>query len=473
MTLCSRLLQGTLLALVLTGTVLAADVLGRDEFAWRATLNVPAGASVARVALPADALLRMQSSKAADVRVFNAAGDAVAYAVLVTVQPALQLPAVHTRTYRALPLYANQPTGPAAKGAVQVRVDGNATSAWVHLESMPQANTGTSAPAALQAALFDTRAEKQSLVALQLQAQLPANTLVHFTAAVSADLQTWTPLHVKGPLFRFEGSDAPVNNTLELPVPVELQGRYLRIAWDGVEGVHLTSLRGTAASTFAPVERLSATLGPGQVEEGKTQTWPLEFATPVAALHLQSLQDNTLLPLRILGRDDVSLPWRTLGHTVVYRLNTGGQIRSNGVVLLSGATTRWLRVETTNGLALPGGGLQASVEFLPVNIAFVATGSAPFTLAVGRARTAPMAVDASLMGSIAPSRLADLPVATAQQVRADVPRAPQAWAAALFPAGTSLRSSLLWAVLVGGVLVLAVVAYSLVRQLGANGKEPQ
>jgi len=58
-------------------------------------------------------------------------------------------------------------------------------------------------------------------------------------------------------------------------------------------------------------------------------------------------------------------------------------------------------------------------------------------------------------------------------VRADVPRAPQAWAAALFPAGTSLRSSLLWAVLVGGVLVLAVVAYSLVRQLGANGKEPQ
>jgi hypothetical protein len=209
------------------------------------------------------------------------------------------------------------------------------------------------------------------------------------------------------------------------------------------------------------------------LEDGKTQTWPLEFATPLAALHLQALQDNTLLPLRILGRDEASQPWRTLGHTVVYRLNTDGQIRSNGVVLLHWVTTRWLRVEATNGLALPSGGLQASVEFNPVNIAFVATGAAPFTLAVGRAHTAPMAVDASLMDSIAPSRLVDLPVATAHQVRADVPGAPQTWAAALLPAGTSLRSGLLWAVLVGGVLVLAVVAYSLVRQLSAKGKEPQ
>jgi len=288
--------------------------------------------------------------------------------------------------------------------------------------------------------------------------------------ASSTDLKTWRPLLVKGPLFKFEGTDAPVNTTLELQSPVELEGHYLRLTWEGQGAVKVASMRGVVSGGTQEEARVKVLLPSGVLDAGKAQTWPLEFATPIAALHLESVQDNTLIPLRIVGRSDASQPWRTLGHTVVYRLNTAGQIRTNGPVLLRGASTRWIRVEATNGLPLPAGGLQATVEFAPVQLAFLATGQAPFTLAVGRADTPAMGVDVSLLASVAPARLQELPVASVQVVRADAPDAPNVWVTQFLPKGMNMRTALLWGVLLLGVVVLGLVAASLLRQLGGKAR---
>jgi hypothetical protein len=66
---------------------------------------------------------------------------------------------------------------------------------------------------------------------------------------------------------------------------------------------------------------------------------------------------------------------------------------------------------------------------------------------------------------VSPAKLAELPAAAVQQLRADSPDAPQLWAAKLLPSGVSLRTAALWLVLVAGVLVLAAVAYGLLRQI--------
>ena len=63
------------------GPAQAADVPQASDFAWRATLSVPPGASMARVDVPVQALLGMRSSAAHDVRVFNAAGAVVPFAI--------------------------------------------------------------------------------------------------------------------------------------------------------------------------------------------------------------------------------------------------------------------------------------------------------------------------------------------------------------------------------------------------------
>ena len=105
-----------------------------DEFAWRGSLALPQGSSLARVELPVEALMRMQSATGSDVRVFNADGAVVPFALLRPMDTASSAPAVQTRSYQAYALYGGEAGAPPVRGAVEVKVgtDGSAGSAWVH-----------------------------------------------------------------------------------------------------------------------------------------------------------------------------------------------------------------------------------------------------------------------------------------------------------------------------------------------------
>ncbi len=467
------LVWGACCAVGLPASLQAADGPQPSEFAWRGSLNVPASASVVRVELPVQALQRMQSSTATDVRIFNAAGGVVPYALLGGVALSQATPVAHTNAYKAFPLFAaNAEAGGAAKkqrGAVSVRVDtgGQAGSAWVRWDDANgAANTSNGADQPLQAVLFDMRKETQAVDALELSLSLPHNALVPIAVAVSSDLKEWTEVPTHGPLFQFDGADAPANSTLELGQPLPLQGRYLRLSWEGQAPVKVQSLTGRIASGPSAQMPLRALLPVGSSDTNNSLTWNLPFATPIVAVHLQAPHNNTLVPVRILGRNEPSLPWRLLTSSVVFRLDGTGQTRGNGSIPLHGASLRALRVESSQGQPLPDGGLQASVEFAPLQVAFVASGSGPFTLAVGRSQTNAAAVDAALLSSVAPAHLGELPLATVVSVTEQPDSALGAAAPTWLPAGTSLRSVLLWAVLGVGVLLLGGVAYSLLRQIG-------
>lgn len=458
-----------LLAGLVSASAGAADAPTAPEFAWRATLALPAGASMARVSLPADAMLRLQSRDARDVRVFNAKGEAVAFA-LSAPAGARPGPAPQTRSYPAHPLFTAASGKRPAKGSVQVRINQGAGqgSVWVRLADAGAKMDATGASTTrLPSVLFDTREEKQTISALTLQAELPPNVLLHFSLASSPDLAHWTPVALRGPLFRFEGAAAPENHTLELAQTLSLEGRYLRLSWDGQAGVQVNGFTGRVAQDWVPPTRVRAPLPPGIPDGPSAMHWPLDFAAPLAALHLSATQDNTLVPIRILGRDDAAQPWRPLATGVVYRLGAPGQESSNPALALGGASVHWLRVEASHGSTLPNPPWQASVEFDPIQVIFLASGPAPFELAVGRARTVAAAVDSSVLTALLKSKLEDLPSATITSVQL-TPKAPtsalvQRW----LPAGTEQRTVILWLVLLGGVGVLAGVAYLLLRQLSA------
>lgn len=443
----------------------ASDVPPPDAFAWRGTLALPAGASLVRVDVPVQALMQLQSSSAHDLRVFNAAGAVVPYALLGRSDLSHAAPQAQTPAYPAYPLFAAS-AGKPVRGAVQVQVDsgGNHSSAWVRWDNAaPEASTDASAQP-LQAVLFDLRGEQQMLDALHLNLELPHNALVPLTVSTSTDLKDWTAVATKGPVFQFDGMDAPSNSVLEFRQPLGVEGRYLRLAWAGQSGVKVLSLTGRVAATQTAPALLRAPLPQGTVD-GNSLSWTLTFATPIAALHLQAAQNNTLLPVRILGRADAAQPWRTLASSVVYRLDTVGTGASNPATPLHGASVRALRVEAGKGRALPEGGLQATLDFAPLQVAFLASGSGPFTLAAGRAQTPSAAVDASLLGSVAPAKLAELPVATVAAVQLQPPNALDGGAPAWLAQGVPLRTVLLWLVLGIGVLSLGGVAYALMRQL--------
>jgi hypothetical protein len=242
-----------------------------------------------------------------------------------------------------------------------------------------------------------------------------------------------------------------------------VKGHYLRLSWPGQAGVVVQALTGRLAATQSAPEPARAPL-PAGTPDGNGLNWTLPFATPIAALHLQAARDNTLVPVRILGRNDAAQPWRTVVSSVVYRLDTVGAGNSNPPAPLHGASLRQLRVEAVKGLALPEG-LQATVEFAPLQVAFLASGAGPFTLAVGRVKTQSAAVEASLLGSVSPAKLAELPAATVAQVHIQVVSGLDGTVQGWLPEGVPLRTALLWAVLGVGVLALGGVAFALLRQL--------
>lgn len=457
-----KVLQWTLLAAA--GHAMGAEALAPTEFAWRATLELPAGANAARVVLPGEALQGLQSSDARDVRVFNANGEAVAFALS---RPAggPAAPAVLTQTYPAFGLFANA-VGRAPAGAVQIRIDapGGQRTVWVQLDrtAEPVASAGTAAP--VQSAVFATRNEKQLLGAINVQAELPANVLVQVTVTTSPDLAQWSPVAVRGRLYRFEGVGAPANMTLEFEQPVQLEGRYLRLSWHGYDGVRISALSATAAQAKPMVARERAPL-PVATQSGRdTLEWSLDFATPLAALSLVSTRANTLVPVRVLGRVDAAQPWRELGRTVVYRLGGADTGATNPPLALNHPSVRQLRVVAGNGLELDRASLQASAEFDPVQVVFVATGAPPYTLAAGRAGTSLAALGSATMASVMPGKLDDLPVARITSVVQLTSGASRTWLDAL-TGGVGGRGAVLWMVLVAGVLLLAGVALTLLRKV--------
>jgi hypothetical protein len=432
-----------------------------QEFAWRAGVDLPAGASMARVSLPAQALVRLQSADARDVRVFNAGGQAVAFSFLGTAAQATPAPA-YTRAYNALALYSAS-TGSAprpGKGSMRVRIEDQQRSVWVQIDGQPPT---AAAATRLNSVIFATQGEKQRVGALKVQATLPPNAPVRVAVSTSTDLANWSAVPVRGRLYRFEGDGAPANDTLEFDQPVHLEGRYLRLDWSGQEGVAVGAVTGVVAPAVRPPVRVRAELPPAQTAAKDTADLALPFATPIASLVLASAQPNTLLPVRILGRNDAAQPWRVLGQAVVYRL--GDSI--NPPIALNGTSVRWLRLVATNGADIAAAQLQASAEFEPVRLVFVATGNGPFEVAAGRANTPAAALPLGVLASALGDRKAeDIP--EARLGAATVAPVPEPGPLARFrPAGVSDKAAVLWGVLIAGVLLLAGVAWSLLRQLKA------
>lgn len=458
------LAAGLLLASFVAG---AESDLAPSSFAWRATLDTAGQGGLVRIALPADALARLQSATAADLRVFDGQGRAVAFA-LTRPERAAEKPRQETTAFRALPLHAAEAGSRPPKGVVQLRVDenGEQRSLWVRLgpdgrqDKLPGARP-------LPAALFDTRSQKEPVTAFVLRARVPANVPVQFTLSTSADLASWTPVPVQGRVFRFEGEGAPANDRLELQAPLRLEDRYLRIAWAGQEGVSVDSVVGLLRAKPVESDFPEVTLGTPFADGPAAREWQLGFATPIARLALRTTRDNTVVPVRLLGRNQPSEPWRLLAHTVVYRLGAPGQENSNPPAELAQPSVRWLRVEATHGARLDGLPLAAQALFEPVEVVFPAGTATPYQLAAGRATAPPAALPVSMLAAATSTRLDALPLVKLASVQT-APAAAADWWTPWLPRGVDNKTAGLWLVLGFGVLLLGGVAWGLLRQVNAD-----
>jgi len=455
-------------ALIAAPLALAASAQTPEGYAARWPLQLPAGASLARLPLPADVLTQAQTADLRDLRVFNAAGQPVPLALdrssaetSASAPAAVELP--------ALPILADPQTAAGGGTGLSLRIDENQGGRVVRLDVPPPAAAASSppAPAALLGVLIDAREQKTALQAIELEADWPAARPFTFRLHASGDLRQWQPL---GEVTAYRGADGAVLAPAQVALGgATLPARYLRVTWDAAAAPDAVQVRGARLVPQPPQATPARVAVPLALPEGAARDprvleWRLPFATPVAALDIRVAGPAALVPVRVLARQQREQPWTLLGRHVVFSLTQGGQTQRSPALELGQAAWREWRVEAdaaSPGFTEPP---QVTAWLAPAQLVFVASGAPPFTLAVGRADAPAVYLPlGSLMPGYEPGAQTKLPAASLA-----MPAASAAVPTTAAGAQRDTRSWILWAILLAGVLALGGMAWVLARQLGRS-----
>lgn len=458
--------------LALTNATLAyatVDANNIASYALRAPLAMAGDSSLQRLTLPADALVRLQTSGYGDVRVFDAKGQSVPLA-LALAEKEIQTQGQQV-TLPAYPILGAAST--LNNEGVSLRIEEQQGKRVVHID------TGSAKTAAdvksLVGVLLDARAISDPVIAMALDVDLPIAQPISFDVQASKDLRSWRSV-ADTVLYRPAESSAASSSSdfgkqRMLLTLNDIKDHYLRITWQGSTGQAASvtvrnAILTTSQSSVNP--RIAAVIATPVLTSPHELSFLLPFATPLSALKIKPQGTDVLVPIRVLGRNDRSQPWTPLASTVLYNLVSNGKEQSNSAVELLGerqyVAYREIKIEADKKTAGFAKAPEVSALFEPIQIVFLSSGVAPFTLAAGlsEANSAYLPL-ASLIPGYKIGQENTLPQARVLVNASASANTPVITAPS--PSSTPpIRSLLLWGVLIVGVAALGLMAYILIKQ---------
>ncbi|HMD73443.1 MAG TPA: DUF3999 domain-containing protein [Steroidobacteraceae bacterium] len=441
---------GPVAAVLLLMPALSFAALTPQDFAFGSEVATPGESSAYRVPLPLAVYQGCVAEDLGDIRVFNASGELVPYALA---RPSAEQ-TVHRQSV-ALALFPLHGDVRAATDALRVTIDSPAGAVRLHAEGVVPTHAGVTQY------ILDGRAVKMPVTALQLH--WPDDSK-EFSGRVrveaSDDLGAWRPIAESAPLanLHHDGQEL-VQNRVEFR-PTE--AKYWRLSWpSGGASFDLVAVMAEPADDRVDRERATLVVDGRAVPNHRDDTeFDLGGRLPVERVDLQLADVNSVVSAELMTRARLQDPWRPAGRGAFYRLKTAdGDLHNEPLRIVVARERYWLvRVLAPSGEAATAP-MRLSVTWIPDEIEFLARGAGPFLIAYGNASTR---ADEADFGSIP---LADraLPAVLAKQqvlggqARLAVPPAP-------FP----MQRALLWAALILAATILAWMAYRLSKEAGAG-----
>jgi hypothetical protein len=451
-----------------------SDTLG--DYAYRMDLNV-AAQGVLSLRLPQAVYLHAQSAALNDVRLFDADGAQLAFALHV---PTLQSHVLRRQLpVKIFPVMSNRAAPNAGDDiAVDIRTAGDGTVLSVRSKA-----GGSGKNTRLTSLVLDLRQTTtpaaQSAQSAQngprisaLQFSLPADSTAYSAQVwleVSDDLKQWDTIGTSALNWLFNSSTETLSNDRMEFEPRSF--RYARLSWHKGEPIQFASItaESTEYSATAPaIDTLTIQPTPGK--HAQDLVYPAALAIPVERISLQFSEQNIVYPASLGYYDEI--PSRQIGQPTVWRFQpemqtTFYQITQDGKTRRSGDinvprthSAQWVLRPQAASSAKP----TMTITWQPANLIFVTSGKDPYTLAFGRNR---VTSNALALAQVAPGfgidELQKLPQASAGPVQQQAAR-PES-EAAIASASAKQRSLILWGVLLLGVLVLGAMVWSLVKQM--------
>ncbi|MEP7300995.1 MAG: DUF3999 family protein [Caldimonas sp.] len=444
------------------GPVAAAEV---QPYRYLAPIELVTAAPFVELALPPSAYGHVRQPDLRDLRIVDARGERVPFAVLAP-RPA---PPASERLREATlyPLPPRPAAGQVWPSPVEVTVEGDRIS--VRRSTVPAARSA-SAAADSPGWLIDlgqSKAAEPPPRRLQMRWTGPAEFSATYAIETSTDLRTWRGVP-GGQLLALQSATGVLAQPI-VALP-DAAVRFVRLTWLDPAGAP----RLAGAASVAPAPDLLALeaatelgFAPGAEPAGGTGKeapgalhFDLGGELPLVDLELRFASGTRVAPVRLQGRSHPAEPWHELGGAVFYRLERAGAVAESPAIALP-VGLRFLRVVADPRAApLDPAETRLVVHARLASLVFAASGQPPYRLLSG-------SVDAPV-GALPAATL--VPQLDEERPRfgratlgafAEVPDAARAAAQAERMA--RLRPWLLWGVLVGGVVALAALVWRLAR----------
>jgi hypothetical protein len=430
------------------------------DFAYAVPIDIDGHSALYQLELPQSVYEGAVHSDLSDLAVFNGEAEAVPFALKPRPSPATaSAPPIELAYF---PLRGSHGTH---ADALDIRAERNTSGTIVRVIS---AESKPSAAQALLGYLVDASGSKTPLKTLELEWRTDEGGFSGVMRVEgSDDLIRWSTLASQAPIVNLKfGGQRLTQKTIDL---ASAHHKYLRLSWPASQKpVKLTSLRGRPADvTVEPSRQWKEVHGVLGAQPGEYE-FDLGGHLPVDRLRLVLPEDNTLVSARLLARDKSEQPWQPITAGVLYRMRRDGQDLANRELAVArGSWRHWLLRVDQKGGGLGRGTPSLEAGWVPQQLVFVARGSAPFLLAYGSARVSPSAYP---IETIVPGWHSDSEI----EAGTAFARAPQVLAgASVLKARPDYKTYALWAGLMLGVIVLALMAWRLTQDMQRNARKPK
>lgn len=462
-----------LLLLSLLPPRLAPATLVPDDFAFGMPVSLAPGSAAYRIVLPQKVYETVARPDLGDIRVFNANTVAV---------PHLLRRQDQTASFRSetelpfFPWYGNKqeqkPPG------LKVTVEGGA-----NRDSRITISPGhrTAPGQKVKGYILDARHLDAPIEELDFSFDTPQeNQVVSVTLEHSSDLSGWTPLLPRAGLakLRFRGHEI-IQTAIRLDRPHKA---FVRIRWvRGGPGLVVKKVRALKSEagpkkdirTWTPLEGTQQAPEPDDKSLGKTfYGYDSRAVFPVDRIRIHFPEENSVKHLSFDSRRSDRDKWHPHGGKTLFHLNFNETVLVKDTFFLSATPHPLWRIGMKGDF--PGTPARAPKIFLgwvPHELIFVAQGDGPFLLAFGSARLQPEESalhpdEKELLYGILGRDNENL-VKTAELLSETVLGGEERLAPE--PPPLPWKKWLLWATLIAGVAVIALMAASLGRSMK---KEP-
>ncbi len=454
-------------SLLLVAGALSAAAADTRPYRYGAPVEIVKPAPFVELAVPPAAYARAMQADLRDLRLVDATGERVPFAMLAPAAVATASERLREATLFPLP---QRPSANAAwPSPVEVSVDGDR----ITVRRSAAGALSAAAPARESPGwlidLGELAPTEPAPHRLLLRWSGPAEFSAAYAVETSADLRSWRSAAGGQVMALQSASGALAQPIVGLP---EATGRFVRLTWlDPATAPVLASAASVAAApglvAVAAANELAFAAsavpaeGVGKEPEPRGSLhFDLGGDLPLVDVELRFASGTRIAPVRLQGRSRAGDAWREFGSGVFYRIERDGTA-AEAPALTLGTHARYLRVvPDERAAALDPGQTRLVVHARLASLVFASTGQAPFRLLAGSADAAAGALP---VATLVPQLDAERPRFGTARL-GDFAEAPEVALAAERAAGAArLRPWLLWGVLVIGVAGLALLVWRLAK----------